>query len=487
MERMGTWIRPVVGAALLWSWGFICYLSPAMFPYASAQGSVGIEFAYFVSQLCAALFAVVVYLVLQRHQMPVGPHWFLVAAVVLSLTVVADELVLLGMLPFGVFYVCGALDGVAVSLLGVAWGARFSLGDKHGQVRAGSLVLLSFLVAYAIYLQVSLLPYPVGVVVTFLVPLGSWGIWLYDARARHAVGGDVLPVSSGAEDAGFPGEVSAGERSVNFLPWKSLSLIAFAALMANLVCSYVMGWRYDAVGMVSGGVLVVAAITTMTYVMSLRQGGVSVEGVYWFSLPFAVLGMLAMLVFGQDGFIVGGSLLNGCGMFMQSLIVFKVLESVQQKGVSPLLGFSVGLGLVALMVFVGNVAGKLLLGAFGFSELLLGVLCAIGVLTLFLMLIAQVRGDEPAREPAPEVPDTGASINPSDDKDERLRRMEKAYDLTARECEVFELLARGRSLPVIADQLFVTTGTVKTHTMHIYRKLEVNSKQELLDLVESDL
>lgn len=63
--------------------------------------------------------------------------------------------------------------------------------------------------------------------------------------------------------------------------------------------------------------------------------------------------------------------------------------------------------------------------------------------------------------------------------------MEKAYNLTARECEVFELLARGRSLPVIADQLFVTTGTVKTHTMHIYRKLDVNSKQELMDLVES--
>ena len=51
---------------------------------------------------------------------------------------------------------------------------------------------------------------------------------------------------------------------------------------------------------------------------------------------------------------------------------------------------------------------------------------------------------------------------------------------------MFGYLARGRSLPYIADALFVTTGTVKTHTVHIYRKLQVNSKQELMDLFEAE-
>ena len=31
----------------------------------------------------------------------------------------------------------------------------------------------------------------------------------------------------------------------------------------------------------------------------------------------------------------------------------------------------------------------------------------------------------------------------------------------------------------------VTTGTVKTHTTHIYRKLDVNSRQELLDQLDA--
>ena len=60
----------------------------------------------------------------------------------------------------------------------------------------------------------------------------------------------------------------------------------------------------------------------------------------------------------------------------------------------------------------------------------------------------------------------------------------ESFGLTRREGKVFSYLSKGRSLPYIADELFVTTGTVKTHTTHIYRKLGVNSRQELLDLFE---
>ena len=47
------------------------------------------------------------------------------------------------------------------------------------------------------------------------------------------------------------------------------------------------------------------------------------------------------------------------------------------------------------------------------------------------------------------------------------------------------LLVRGRTLPYIANELFVTTGTVKTHVRHIYEKSLVNNRQELLDKVEA--
>ena len=49
--------------------------------------------------------------------------------------------------------------------------------------------------------------------------------------------------------------------------------------------------------------------------------------------------------------------------------------------------------------------------------------------------------------------------------------------LTRKELEVLARLAEGRSNREIADALFVTTATVKTHLGHIYTKLGVDSRQ----------
>src|SRR5688572_30566036 len=45
--------------------------------------------------------------------------------------------------------------------------------------------------------------------------------------------------------------------------------------------------------------------------------------------------------------------------------------------------------------------------------------------------------------------------------------------LTEREREVFALIAQGSSNAEIAEHLFLTEGTVKTHVKHIFEKLEV--------------
>jgi DNA-binding CsgD family transcriptional regulator len=44
--------------------------------------------------------------------------------------------------------------------------------------------------------------------------------------------------------------------------------------------------------------------------------------------------------------------------------------------------------------------------------------------------------------------------------------------LTARQLEVLQLAADGRSGPQIAERLFVSPSTVKTHFKHIFAKLE---------------
>ena len=59
------------------------------------------------------------------------------------------------------------------------------------------------------------------------------------------------------------------------------------------------------------------------------------------------------------------------------------------------------------------------------------------------------------------------------------------YLLSRREAEVCFLLARGHNSSYIQEKLFISEGTAKTHTRHIYRKLDIHSQEELIRLVES--
>jgi len=60
----------------------------------------------------------------------------------------------------------------------------------------------------------------------------------------------------------------------------------------------------------------------------------------------------------------------------------------------------------------------------------------------------------------------------------------ECYRLSAREKEVFAYLARGRNAQYIQYKLVLANGTVKTHILHIYQKLGVNSQQQLIDLID---
>ncbi|MEG1826500.1 MAG: LuxR C-terminal-related transcriptional regulator [Gordonibacter sp.] len=56
--------------------------------------------------------------------------------------------------------------------------------------------------------------------------------------------------------------------------------------------------------------------------------------------------------------------------------------------------------------------------------------------------------------------------------------------LSPRESEVFTLMAKGRNADYIQGALVISGYTAKTHIANIYRKVEVHSLQELIDLVE---
>ena len=67
--------------------------------------------------------------------------------------------------------------------------------------------------------------------------------------------------------------------------------------------------------------------------------------------------------------------------------------------------------------------------------------------------------------------------------EERLSSLNLIDPLSARECEVADLMRHGNTVAAIARRLYISENTVRGHTKSIYRKLGIHSKQELIDLL----
>ncbi len=67
----------------------------------------------------------------------------------------------------------------------------------------------------------------------------------------------------------------------------------------------------------------------------------------------------------------------------------------------------------------------------------------------------------------------------------RCEAVARKAGLSARETEVFMLLAKGRGVEHIQNKLCISSRTAKTHVYNIYRKMGIGSREELLDAVEA--
>ncbi len=63
-------------------------------------------------------------------------------------------------------------------------------------------------------------------------------------------------------------------------------------------------------------------------------------------------------------------------------------------------------------------------------------------------------------------------------------KLQDLYGLSMRETEVMDLIARGNSMASIAERLIISENTVRTHSKHIYTKLDIHKRQELLDMLQ---
>lgn len=72
-------------------------------------------------------------------------------------------------------------------------------------------------------------------------------------------------------------------------------------------------------------------------------------------------------------------------------------------------------------------------------------------------------------------------ISPPSEKFERNEKALEELGISKRELEVLELMAKGLSNNEIAESLFVSLNTIKTHSSKLFEKLEVNRRAQAVE------
>ncbi|MEG1254149.1 MAG: helix-turn-helix transcriptional regulator, partial [Raoultibacter sp.] len=232
----------------------------------------------------------------------------------------------------------------------------------------------------------------------------------------------------------------------------------------------------------------------VAFYSTLTARRINISFLFRWMCPLLAFGLACIVWFpGTPGIPIALSL---AARFSFCLITQMYFARIGSHGVvSATQAFGLGWIFVHLGDLVGLTFSLWLTGVFPSAPLPLANIC-FGAVLLLIVVAMFVTNDSdnfslhaglPAAK-APTGPAQGEAKNdetrPRDAFDVRVHDMMSAHQLTPREREICMLLAQGRSIPYIRDALVISRDTVSTHVKHIYTKLDVHSRQELLDLVQ---
>jgi DNA-binding CsgD family transcriptional regulator len=200
---------------------------------------------------------------------------------------------------------------------------------------------------------------------------------------------------------------------------------------------------------------------------------------FWLQLPFLTL-LVGVLILQflrndfSDSFVFLAFVLTLEGL-SQLVFCMTMMSIVRALPLSTfrIVGFATFLTSV-MPLFDNFIIGK----SSAINALILGIAYLVALSVIF---IVRDKSNEVAGETV------GDNQEVSDDQivlslEDRIEALAKARGLTGRETEVFTLLVKGLSLPAIQDELYIAGGTARTHIKHIYEKLEVHTRQEMMGL-----
>ena len=392
--------------------------------------------------------------------------------------------------------VAGLASSTGTAVLTVAWGSRYARLDMALIERMAALSLVLSFACYALALA---LPRTLAVALVLALPFLSVGC-LRASRAASPEPAKRPPKTPGASDTAAPAPSAA--RSMSFQGFGRLGLgIVGTTTVVSLFWSLCTAGSIPLpLGMFSTSVLSgsAVAVALLAYLSRFARS-LNLGTLYRWIVPIIAVAF-SLTAFPSPAAIVGAALLVFAAQALLNLITFIYFAELSQRNALPATRvFGLGRFYVEIGFLLGTLVGPFAQKAIPFAGGYEGILLLAIALLICLVMASIATQDRlaftlNARSEEGSAPDAATSRedaeNPgsnhgSDSFQTACKQVTTHFGLTQREGEILPYLAQGYSLPYIRNELYISQSTIDTHVRHIYRKLNIHSKEELITLVRN--
>ena len=234
----------------------------------------------------------------------------------------------------------------------------------------------------------------------------------------------------------------------------------------------------DLYGLAQEVVLVVIMLGIAAYALVSKRGEREADielAIITCDVAFATA-LLLLALFGPGTLGLVGALVQGGFFVFNALLWMFVAHEVSGDVRRAAALFGVVDGTLYLFAMAGRVVGVHLRSQG--DALSTALFLGIWLLAMLLLALFLVERRRAAAAAASAVRPEGDVLAAS------CEALSRARGLSEREAQVMLAFARGRSAARIAEELGISQETVKTHVKHVYAKVGVHSRHELLDALE---
>lgn len=460
----------IISLGSYWAWIFATFSSVALNPFDN-EGIVRYCLLLVIFAGTSALTTLAVSLMPEKAEAFFkGLRGFVILALTSCLNGIPALLVTLGIsLPFFAVAVLWAVSGLASSLV-LMKTIRFLIWLKRAKI--SRCISLSFLVAAALYAVPQLFAPTLMVAGVMVLPMLAC-VFTYAAGRRMDASSDQH--AQGAEAKTHADSLKARFSELrNFVPLTLIYTVSFG--MVSYAVLYLACVNHLIFVIVLSILFSAAFLAACTFCFKMRIDADKFRRVLLMlaavaMLPFPYVDTTLQVVFLSFA-VFGFTCFDAIGWG-------DLADEVRDRRLGLFRYTSTATFVNFLGIFLGWAIGYVLFALLGSERFNAGFGVSSVVLVMMIILYMTITGSGEESEAG-----VAKSTQFQDAWKDRCRDISEQHKLTKQEERIFMMLARGRSYGYIADELYISTHTVKTHIYHIYRKVDIHSQQELIDMVE---